>query len=230
MKILAIETSTDIGSVALLDDMTVLAERSMRAPMKLLSWLSPAIAEVLKESGHKLSQVNLIATGIGPGSFTGTRLELATAKTLSQVAKIPLIGVSSLDALAFATLPYRGMILSCIDAKRNELFAGIYASDGSTITQQGDYLCQTKESIVEEASRYKGPWTIVGESNPYESYLLQQLKDATRADESAGIVKASSIGKLAYLRKNSSSGDLYAVEPLYIRASQAELERAKRKA
>src|SRR5436189_176541 len=104
MKILAIETSTDCGSVAVLDGMTLLAERFVRAPMKLLSWLSPAINGILEETGVPLSEIGLLASGTGPGSFTGVRLELATARTLSQVVKIPLVGIPSLDALAFGVL------------------------------------------------------------------------------------------------------------------------------
>lgn len=99
MKILAFDTATDIGTVAVLNNETVLAERSIHAPMSLLTWLVPAIQETLKEAGLSFKDINAIAVGIGPGSFTGIRLGLSTAKTLAQAGSIPLYGIPTTEAL-----------------------------------------------------------------------------------------------------------------------------------
>lgn len=94
MKILAFDTCTDIGSVAILENERVLAERSINAPMSLLTWLVPAIEETLKEARLTFTDLDAIAVGTGPGSFTGIRLGLSTAKTLAQVGNLPLYGIS----------------------------------------------------------------------------------------------------------------------------------------
>jgi len=171
-----------------------------------------------------------MAAGIGPGSFTGLRLALAAARTLAQVRRIPLYGISSLDALAFQAFPRDGTVISLIDARRGELFAGFYGAGGSNLIQKGDYLCLPKEALVHEAKRHPGPYVIVGVKNPIFSFVLQNLPGAVEAEAEAAPARASSIGQLAYSRRHELSGDLYSVLPLYIRPSQAEIEKEKKEA
>lgn len=227
MNLLALETSTEVGSVALFRDGQIRGETLLRAPMNLLTWLSPAIRQILRDASLEARDLDAVAAGIGPGSFTGVRLELATAKTLAQARGLPLYGIASLDALAFQVLPFDGMILACIDARRGELYAGIYKARGNALEQQGGYLCLPPERLVREAARYRGPWCLAGEMNPYQAEMLGGLEDAR---PHAGVVRAYAVGCLAYERRNLISGDLHAVKPLYIRASNAEIERKMRNA
>lgn len=203
MILLAIETSTDVGSVAVVHDGTIVRELVCRTPMRLLTWLSPAISEILRDCKLDLKQIDAIATGIGPGSFTGVRLELATARTLAQIRKIPLYGIPSLDALAAAELPYSGTIVSSLDARRGELFAAFYEASDDRLNRIGSYACVSKEKFDDEVEKHPTP----------------RVAHST--------VRAGFTGRLAYARRTESSGDPHAVKPLYIRASQAELERKK---
>lgn len=228
MNILALDTSIDVGSVAVLRDGILLAESLLRAPMELLSWLSPAIQRILRETDLAVNQLDGIAVGIGPGSFTGMRLQLATARTLAQIGDIPLFGISSLEALAFQCLPFHGMILSSINAHRGEVFAGFFRADGATLTQQGNYLALSPEALVQETLRYAGPWILTGETNPFKTLLLEKLSDSHDAGPQAGMVRASTLGLLAYQRRSEKRQNLYAIEPIYVRPSQAEIEHKKK--
>jgi len=228
MRILGIETSTEVGSVAILEDGARVTERVLRAPMKLLSWLSQAISDILRETDLSLENIDAIATGIGPGSFTGVRLEIATARALAQVRKIPLYGISSLDALAYQSLLHQGTIVSIIDARRGEIFAAIYEASEAALKQVGDSLCFPKEKVLEKVSGHPGPYCFIGETNPDPSFFLTHLSNSRQADPDQGFPRASSIARLAHDRRHVLSGDLYSVQPLYIRASQAEIEREKR--
>jgi tRNA threonylcarbamoyl adenosine modification protein YeaZ len=224
--LLAFDTSTDVGSVAIFKNGVLHAEELIRSPMNLLIWLSPTIQKILKETNLPVEQVHALAVGIGPGSFTGVRLQLATARAFAQARGIPLYGISGLETLAFQVLPWNGMILSCIDARRGELFYGFFEGRGSSLSLKEELGCLSPDKIVIKAQRYKGSWIVVGENNPFRDALAAGLPEALFAD-SSGIIKASTIGILAYQKKNILSGDLFAVDPLYLRGSNAEIERKR---
>lgn len=226
-NLLALDTSTDVGSVAILQDGIVVAETLLRAPMDLLSWLSPTIRQILDKTHLTMQDLNTIAVGTGPGSFTGVRLELATARTLAQVLGIPLFGISSLEALAFQCLPFCGKILSCIDARRGELFTGIFKAEGRVLTRHEDFFAMSPESLIEKIALDEGPWLLVGELNPYKALLLERLKRMADSGPRAGVIRASSIGFLAYEKRFEKPKSTVDVEPIYIRSSQAEIDRIK---
>jgi tRNA threonylcarbamoyladenosine biosynthesis protein TsaB len=226
MKILALDTSTEVGSVAVLENEKLLAQHLLRSPMNLLSWLSPAIRQVLQETGLSLEAVTAIACGIGPGSFTGVRLQLATARTLAQVRGIPLFGVSSLEALAYQVLPFHGTILACVDARRGEVFTGFFQAHGNSMKQAEPFTSLLPEAVIEKLSHYPKSWILVGEANPYKSLFLEKVPSLMEASPNAGIIQASSIGALAWQNRFEQSGDPYSVVPLYLRASNAEIEKA----
>lgn len=221
MIILGLDTSTEIGSVAILRDGILLGESLVRAPMNLLTWLSPAIQKLLQETKVSIENVDAIATSTGPGYFTGIRLQLATAKTLAQVRQIPLYSVSTLEALAFPCLPHQGMILSCLDARRGEWFAGIFKTNGSNLIQQGEAMAAPPAVIIQETRRYQGPWVLTGEFNPQQSALFQQEGVFRRADPIFSMVRASAIAAIAYQKRQEQTGNPEAVAPLYIRPFHA---------
>ncbi len=224
MNLLAFDTSTDVGSVALVQDGILLAEQMIRSPMNLLTWLSPTIQKMLKEAGISPDKLNGLAVGIGPGSFTGIRLQMSTARAFAQVRKVPLYGISGLETLAYQILPYRGYILSCIDARRGELFYGIFEANGDALTIKEEFGCLPPDRVLEKAQKYQGEWIIVGETNPYLEFLLKGLPHSLYANR-IGIIRASTIGILAYQKKDQLNGDPFSVQPLYLRASNAEIEK-----
>lgn len=129
MRVLAIETSTTLASVALVEGGKILLERAHARPKQSAERLLPLIAELLGEAGWERGSLERIGVSIGPGSFTGLRVGIACAQGLSLGLGIPLVGVSSLSALARAVpddLP--GPRCTILDARRAEVFAAAYAA------------------------------------------------------------------------------------------------------
>lgn len=127
MKILAMDSSTLNGSAAVLDGGVVLAESACRVRATHSEQLLPLVREVLARAELTLDAVDRLAVGIGPGSFTGVRIGVATAKGLAVGTGIPLVGVSSLDALAEgAWCLEEAVLVAAIDARRAELYASAW--------------------------------------------------------------------------------------------------------
>jgi tRNA threonylcarbamoyladenosine biosynthesis protein TsaB len=127
MRILALETATGACTVAVADDDHILAELTLQVPRAHSTRLMPLIAQAIGESGVPKGELDAIAVGIGPGSFTGLRIGLATAKGLAYALDKPCVGVSTLAAMAYGTGAQIGLAVPMLDAKRGEVFAGIYA-------------------------------------------------------------------------------------------------------
>jgi tRNA threonylcarbamoyladenosine biosynthesis protein TsaB len=141
MKLLALETSTLVASVALIDgDRAAVRERGA-AEGTHSSDLLALLDAVMAEAGVVLDAVDAVAVGAGPGSFTGLRIGMATAKGLAFAARKPLLAASSLAALALDAAPLAppgALIVPLIDARRGELFAGFYRADDVAVTAVGD--------------------------------------------------------------------------------------------
>src|SRR5207245_6812576 len=124
---LAIDTATEIGSVAVGTPERVVGARSMRGVRQHAAQIVPLIQEVLENSGVQLAQIAGLVVGDGPGSFTGLRISWAVAKGLAQERELPLVAVPSLLGAAHAAAGGQaGPIVACFDALRGQVFAAIY--------------------------------------------------------------------------------------------------------
>lgn len=132
MKILGIDTCTETIDVALTTEGRTLSGKRGRAPRQQLTKLMSFISDILDESGVAIKDLDLISVTTGPGSFTGIRLGIATAKTIAQINAIPLASVNTIDAVA-ATCPYNGRLVAALDARKGEVFFGEYQKDGNEI-------------------------------------------------------------------------------------------------
>ncbi len=137
MWILGIDTCTETVDVGLLGNETCTHRRSS-APRQQLTVLVPTIKALLDEQNIKVRDVNLIAVTAGPGSFTGIRLGITTVRTLSQVNNIPVVPLNTLDTLARGTSE-DGIIIPCMDARKNEIFYSIYEKQGNKLRQVEEY-------------------------------------------------------------------------------------------
>ncbi|MFH1736622.1 MAG: tRNA (adenosine(37)-N6)-threonylcarbamoyltransferase complex dimerization subunit type 1 TsaB [Actinomycetota bacterium] len=129
MKVLGFDTATPVTSVALSEDGRIIAELSITGDRTQMERLMPMIDAALKDAGVKVRDIDGIAVGTGPGLFTALRIGVATANALSQALRVPIAGVSSLDALAKGCAGSGETIAAVIDAKRGEVFASLYISD-----------------------------------------------------------------------------------------------------
>ncbi|MFP4498004.1 MAG: tRNA (adenosine(37)-N6)-threonylcarbamoyltransferase complex dimerization subunit type 1 TsaB [Vulcanimicrobiota bacterium] len=125
MKILALDTCTETIDVAIVENETLLVEKRGKAPRQQLTRLMPFIQASLEETAISIKDIDLIALTTGPGSFTGIRLGLATAKTLSQLNDIPLVSVNTIDAVAVGA-EETGIVIPSLDARKYEIFYGVY--------------------------------------------------------------------------------------------------------
>ncbi len=160
MRILAVETSSRRGSVALLEDQRLVASLEHEQPNSHAERLLPMVEQLLAEAGWPKSSLDRLGVGVGPGSFTGLRVGIALAEGLSVGLDRPLIGVGSLWAMAFGALAERpGTCCALLDARRDELFAAVYGA-------QHQELCAPLALPTQDLSAFLDKYqvsTLVGE-------------------------------------------------------------------
>lgn len=225
MRILAVDTSTFSGSIALLEGVRVVAERTVQAREPYNRRLLRSIDCCLQEVEWSLERIDGFAAGNGPGSFTGLRIGLTTLKTLAWATGKPFAGISSLAALAaplaFSTLP----VCPLIDARKQEVYFALYRPDGKDgLTLQTPYHVAAPERIV---ARIEGPTIFCGDGwLLYREFFLRELGGwALEAPAPFHIVRASFIGDLARKRFQERQADDPATSiPLYVRPSEAEIQ------
>src|SRR5574337_730627 len=128
MRLLALETATSLGSVALLDDGVVVSEHSDHVPRQHLEWLAPAVAGVLAAAGWTPGDVEAVAVSTGPGAFTSLRIGIATAAMWARSRGIPAVGVPTLDVVARGTQT-GGLIGAVLDVRRSEVALALFRRD-----------------------------------------------------------------------------------------------------
>ena len=224
-KILAFDTSSERGSVALLEGATLRAELRSNTDSGHSELLLEAVDFLLGRTGWELKDLSLIASGIGPGSFTGIRIGVATGIGLAQSLGIPFAGISGLDVLARRAAWLNGCIGVLLDARRNQFYFGKYESKNGRLRRlrkpvlinaadMGNYLADIA-------------W-VTGDLN--EDLLRVAAKSFPRRAQwaSVDLFLAEGIGRLGLERKRSwRSGDFLTAEPLYIRPPDAIKNRCK---
>ncbi len=220
LKILAFDTSTHRSSVAVLENNEVRAELRLSPSGTHSILLMRSVDFLLRGLGWRMPDLNLIAAGIGPGSFTGIRIGIATALGIAQSLSIPFAGISGLDAVAHQFAALRGNIGVLLDAHRSQLYYAEYTGNGSGMRpRQKPVLLAVSELERRLANRHL---YIAGDVD------LCGYKQSARSPElwprilAADPFLASSIGRLASMRKRTwRSGDYVLAEPLYIRPPDA---------
>ena len=130
MSLLAIETTGAKASAALLSNSGALRTEASDETMNHLQHLIPMIDSLLSKCGITIDDVSTIAISEGPGSFTGIRIGMATAKALAQVIGVPVVGVPTLESFVYHRPEVRGLVCPIFDAKRSQVYAGVYFCDG----------------------------------------------------------------------------------------------------
>lgn len=223
MKILAIDTSSKICSVSILEDCNVILEKHTNDERTHSQNLMPLIDELFKETNLSLDDINLLACCQGPGSFTGIRIGIATIKAFSDAKNIPVIGVTSLESLAY-NIPDTGLIVSLIDAKNDNVYYSLFSNNGKLYSKIGDYKSDSIQNILDDLSIYDDKLIFVGDASIiHKEKIEQNIKNPMFATESQNLQTSISIGKSAYNKfKNGISGDSNSIYPIYLKKSQAE--------
>ncbi len=232
MIILALDTTAVTASVALLDGECVIASSSVHNKLTHSEKILPMIDEMLKNSGYSVDDIELISVSKGPGSFTGVRIGIATAKGLAYAKKLPVVGVSALEALAenFRMLSVdsfdRVIIAPSMDARRNELYNALFAYDGNELTRLTEDRPISCEELEEEVRDLGSKLLINGDgAEKLHEYLCSRDRGVASVLAPQLILRqnAVSVGKLGYrLYLKGEYEDVNKIAPLYLRTSQAE--------
>ncbi len=223
MILLAIDTATSSCSVALAEDGKVIAELWRCDGQTHSRHLMTLVDAVLEKSRMVPAHIDALAVTRGPGSFTGIRIGMATAKGLSAAVESPLVGVSSLDALALQAPESPGLRCCLIDARKQEVYSGIYRSDGHGA------IGQVREPIVADPDQVtagiSAPCLFIGDGALlYRRRIQERLGSLARfAPETDHRIRAATVARIGFQRLAPEAGgagrDLV---PLYIRKSDAE--------
>jgi len=216
MRLLALETATSLGSVALLDDGVVVKERSDRVPRQHLEWLVPAVAGVLTAAGWTPGNVDAVAVSTGPGSFTSLRIGIATAAMWARSRGIPAVGVPTLDALALGTQT-NGLIGAVLDVRRGEVALALFRRDG-VLQRVTDDTVGSVARVLE--SLPPGPITFSGDAlDRYADAFVAVRGQVTFAPREQWYPTAAAVGQLGWERlSRGEHDDLYRLHPTYSRA------------
>lgn len=227
MRILALDTSTLVGTVAVLADGELRAEWSASVRASHGETLLPRLARTLEEAGLALADVDLFAVGIGPGSFTGVRIGVATAKGLALAEQKPLVGVTSLRVLA------RGMPGAlraiAVDAHKGEVYCALYAlGDDGVLHERVAPFHAPPERAARALREAAEDARVVIAGNGIARYgeaLMSPLgPHFSRAPSYCDVPRAACLAheaEVAFAQHGPS--DLARLEPLYVRPSDAKL-------
>ena len=150
MKCLALDTTTDISSIAVADESGLIAEHNFAHKMDLSRRLMPNVMALLKDCGLQMNDLQAVGVSLGPGSFTGLRIGVATAKTLAQALDLPIAGVVTLDLLAhqFDYLP-EAVICPLIKVRRGEVYYAFYRASCGSIERLSEYSSGPIGNVIE---------------------------------------------------------------------------------
>ncbi|MBI4974797.1 MAG: tRNA (adenosine(37)-N6)-threonylcarbamoyltransferase complex dimerization subunit type 1 TsaB [Candidatus Omnitrophica bacterium] len=163
MKLLAIDTSTDYLSLAIINGDKVSAKFHKKAEREHSRLLVPMIDRLLKKTKTKLKDIDGFCVSIGPGSFTGLRIGVTVVKGLGYSLKKPIVAVPTLDAIAQNAKGFCGIICPVLDAKKNKVYACLYRSDTKRIKRISKYLLLPMEGLMDRVKRLKGKIFFLGD-------------------------------------------------------------------
>jgi tRNA threonylcarbamoyladenosine biosynthesis protein TsaB len=229
MIVVGIETSTQQVSVAIGSEREIYG-RIQVAGKARQEHVTPALERLLGWTGISLNQVGGFAVGIGPGLFTGLRVGVQSAKTLAQSTGSPIVGLASLDTLAYAVRFTHRRILSVIDGRRGEVFSATYAPVPGGVMRETPMSVYTPEALLAEISARPADFLAVGDGAIlYRDVLAEAGARIEFASPALAHPDAASLVELSVPRFVREEHDrLSDVVPIYLRKSDAEIAWDKR--
>ena len=230
MLVLGIDTSATTCAVALLENETLLAQETVFAGKAHSEVIMLAIDHLLQVTHRKISDVELIAVSEGPGSFTGVRIGVSVVKGLAFGDRIPTVGVSTLEALAYNLLGMEGLICAVMDARRNQVYhARFLCNNGRIERLSPDDLLPLSE-VEAQIADVQGAILLVGDGYTLAKRTLQNpnIKDTPPLLRGQNGYSVGLLGYRKYLEDQALDTSASARMPRYLRASQAERERLEK--
>ena len=228
MRLLAVDTTSPQGSVAILEDDRLVAHFGARtARPKHAETLLPAIHNLLDEAELALADLDGFAVARGPGSFVGIRIGLATVAGLAYALDKPVVPVSSLDAAAHGHRRWVGTVVALLDAYRGEVYACAYDADGVRAVPRSEPSCETARAFLDRLD--EPPRIVVGNASLSHREVIEDVFPSGVARETPGFFLAESVGRLGIdALESGASTPLSELDALYVRAPEAERKLAAR--
>jgi len=235
LLILAIDSSTPVAGIALLDEEKLIREEFINYKKTHSETLMPMVDEILRGCDKSLADLSALAVTIGPGSFTGLRIGLAAVKGLSMAADLPVVGVSTLDVLAHNIAYSDTLVCPILNARKQEVYTALYDNCGFYPHRLSDEMaCSPQEfadlALSKAQERGLNKITLLGDGYyPYRGIFADGLGDRLlTAPSHLMLLRASALGSLAVERAARGDFDeIISMRPRYVRLSEAELKLGK---
>lgn len=232
MLVLGFDTATEVTTIALASENKVLADLALVSEKTQMERLMPLIDMILDQAGVKLSKLDGIAVGLGPGLFTSLRIGVTTAKTLAQALDVPIVSIPTLDVLAYSFAHSTSFVCSVIDAKRGEVFTSLYQALEGDISEVWPPKVVSPQALTQELSPLERPVILVGNGAwAYQALLREKLPQGAEVASAIFVYpRASNLISLAFPRFISGEvDDANKLAPIYLRKSDAEIAHERKK-
>lgn len=227
MIILSIDSSTPVAGIAVSDGMQLRGEITLNTKNTHSEKLMPLVQQLLEETDLTVKDLDAVAVTQGPGSFTGLRIGMATAKGLAQGAGKQLIAVPTLDCLAYNLVHYPGIICPIMNAQKKQVYTAIYRSTNDGLERLSDYQAIAVEQLAEQLKALNEDVWFVGDGVAAFTDVFAELLGAYChfAGGHQILPRAGTLAMLAAKRAEAQQfDDLYQAELIYIRKSEAEVQ------
>lgn len=232
MKILSVDTAANVASAAIVDGDKLVCEVTINNKKTHSQTLMPIIDTILNHAGMEISDMDFLAVANGPGSFTGLRIGVSAVKGLAYAKNIPVVGISTLEAMAY-NLPFCKFSISPImDARRQQVYNAVYEWENGELIEKKAPRALGIDELCEELGKVGKKVVFVGDAAAvYKEIIIEKLGDmAVFAPSCAAEQRASSLAIAAKKRYQKTGGEsAFELSPVYLRKSQAEREAEEKK-
>jgi len=232
MKILAVDTSSETASVAIMDNEKLMGEYSINHKKTHSQKLMPMIINIMENLDLKPEDIDVYAASSGPGSFTGLRIGVATIKAMAYSFKKPVVSVPTLDAFVYNVPTADALICPMMDARNRQVYTAVYRFDGIFPSRITDYLAVPVEDLITVLNDMNEKVVFLGDGAFIHKDILSEklAGKALFVHSCAALQRASSVARLALEKvKRGEVEDSFKLTPFYLRKSQAEQQLEKQK-
>lgn len=220
MKILVADTSSSVCSVGVFENDVLINKNELDNGKTHSENFMPLVEKTLNEAEMKLDDIEYLAVVVGPGSFTGIRIGVASCKAMAEIKRVKVVPVYSLDSLAANEVGNGNVICSMIDARNNQVYCGIY---DNKINKLEEYMADDIENVLSFLNKYDDIVFVGDGAVLHEAMIREKMVDEKIVFSSNNKQNAESLGIIAYKKiKNGEFTDPDSVVPVYLRKSQAE--------
>ncbi len=222
MYVLGIDTSTMTGGAAVVQNGRLLGEYVLNIRTTHSERLLPAVERLLHDAGLALAEMDGIAVVTGPGSFTGIRIGVATAKGFAYALQKKIVGVTTLEAFARQFLAFPGIVVPMIDSRRSEVYAQAFRAGKPLTEPWNEHLSH----VLEWCRSQTEPCLLVGDGSlTYQEQIKQGFPEAVFPSPEFALLRPSAVAALGWAKLQAGEGSHpFAVNPVYLRKTEAEIK------